>query len=48
LEQLESLSEKEYVEPYGLGLVHVALDDREKALRKIEQAVAIRSVWSSV
>jgi len=48
LERLESLSKQEYVEPYGLALVHLGLGEAEKALRKLEQAVDMRSVYCTL
>jgi eukaryotic-like serine/threonine-protein kinase len=48
LEKLQRLPAQEYVEPYGLSLVHLALGEPEEALLKMEQAVEIRSVWPTV
>ena len=48
LERLEACSEQEYVEPYGLCLIHLGLGEMDKALFRLEQAVTLRSVWSSL
>jgi eukaryotic-like serine/threonine-protein kinase len=48
LEKHESPSAQGYVEPYGLSLVHLGLGEHEKALLRLEQAVEIGSVWSTV
>jgi adenylate cyclase len=48
LEKLEALSTRAYVEPYGIGLIHLGLGELDNALSRMEQAVEIRSAWSSV
>jgi serine/threonine protein kinase/Flp pilus assembly protein TadD len=48
LERLERLAQNEYVEPYGLALIYLGLDDPERALGKLEQAVEMRSVYATL
>ena len=40
LDDLSSLSKQSYVGPYSLAVVHLALGDKEEALRLLEQAFA--------
>jgi len=48
LERLESAAAQTYIEPYSLSLVHLALGEHDEALLKLEQAVEIGSVWTTV
>jgi len=48
LEKLEALSAREYVEPYGLCLIHLGLAEWDKALLRLKQAVDVRSVYSTL
>jgi serine/threonine protein kinase/tetratricopeptide (TPR) repeat protein len=48
LEKLKVLSAQEYVEPYGLCLIHLGLGEPDKALIRLEEAANIRSVYASL
>jgi len=45
LGELENLSQRRYVSPYWLGLVHAGLGDRAHALKLLDRACADRDVW---
>jgi len=45
LGELENLSQRRYVSPYWLGLVHAGLGHRARALEFLERAYAERDVW---
>ncbi len=45
LRQLEEVSTKRYVSPYHLALVHYYLDDKEGALRLLEQTHSDHDAW---
>ena len=45
LDELEKLSERRYVSPYWLALVHAGLGDRTRALALLDRAYAERDVW---
>ena len=48
LRELEVLGEEKYVDPVLLAIVHLALDDQEKALDLLERAYEVRSPWLPV
>jgi TolB-like protein/tRNA A-37 threonylcarbamoyl transferase component Bud32 len=48
LEKLEYLSQREYVEPFGLCLIHLGLGEHEEALRNLEAGADVRSAWSTM
>jgi tetratricopeptide (TPR) repeat protein len=45
LKDLEELSRREYVTPYGVALVHAGLGDTDLAFEWLDRAVADRSNW---
>jgi adenylate cyclase len=45
LKDLEELSRREYVTPYGVALVHAGLGDAASAFEWLDKAVADRSHW---
>jgi DNA-binding winged helix-turn-helix (wHTH) protein/Flp pilus assembly protein TadD len=45
LDELESLSQRRYVSPYWLGLVHTGLGNRIQALELLRRAYTQRDVW---
>jgi Flp pilus assembly protein TadD len=45
LSKLETLSQRRYVSPYWLALVHAGLGQRERALELLRRAHAERDVW---
>lgn len=46
LEELKDLSQRAYVSPYLLGLVHAGLGERDAALRCLQAAYEERSDWT--
>jgi serine/threonine-protein kinase len=42
LQELEALSQKSYVAPYGISSVYASLNDRDRAFAWLEKAFAIR------
>jgi len=44
LQDLQQLTAKRFVCPYELATTHLALGDREQALRKLEEAYQVRSI----
>ena len=45
LTDLQHRAREQYVSPYCLALIHVALDELDEACRLLEQAVAERAAW---
>ena len=45
LVRLDSLSHSRYVTPYGVALVHVALDERDSAFHWLNRSVSDRAHW---
>src|SRR5215467_8601977 len=45
LEQLQELSKQQYVSPYGVGRIYVALGQTEEAFRWLETAYEQRGDW---
>ena len=45
LERLMRLAQERYVSPFHIGLVFVALGDREEAFKWLEKAFEERSLW---
>jgi TolB-like protein/DNA-binding winged helix-turn-helix (wHTH) protein/Tfp pilus assembly protein PilF len=45
LEELRARAAREYIDPYPVAFVHVALGEHDKALASLEQAYEARSTW---
>jgi tetratricopeptide (TPR) repeat protein len=43
--QLQNLSSKQYVSPYGLAQIYAALDDKEKTFKWLQTAYDDHAVW---
>jgi len=47
IRELQDVSSKRYVSPYGVAQIYAALNDREQAYRWLENAYRDRAVWMS-
>ena len=45
LAELQARSNREYIDPYPLAWVYVALGENENALRSLEKAYEVKSSW---
>ena len=45
--QLQTLSARRYVSPYGLAQIYAALNDKEPTFQWLQTAYEDRSVWMS-
>ena len=45
IDELQARSAREFIDPYPIAWVYVALSENDKALESLDRAYAVRSAW---